>query len=71
LQFKVKLGEVYFNPRLSEEHHRLAEATKSGEVVVDAFTGIGGFAIHIASLKTSLVIANDANPVAYKLLVET
>ncbi len=70
LQFKVKLGEVYFNPRLSEEHHRLAEATKSGEVVVDAFTGIGGFAIHIASLKTSLVIANDANPVAYKLLVE-
>ncbi|MEM3926226.1 MAG: methyltransferase [Desulfurococcaceae archaeon] len=67
--FKVRLREVYFNPRLSEEHHRIACMVKNGEVVADLFAGIGGFSIHIAE-KSSLVIANDMNPVAYDLLVE-
>lgn len=70
LFFKVKLGDVYFNPRLAEEHHRVATITKHGEVVLDAFSGIGGFAIHTAALKQVLVFANDLNPVAYELLVE-
>lgn len=68
--FKVKLGDVYYNSRLAEEHYRVASVVKSGEVVLDAFCGIGGFALHIATLKLSLVIANDLNPTAYELLVE-
>jgi len=68
--FKVKLGEVYYNSRLAEEHHRVASMVKHGEVVLDAFCGVGGFTLHIAASKLSIVIANDINPVAYELLVE-
>jgi tRNA (guanine37-N1)-methyltransferase len=68
--FKVKLGDVYYNSRLAKEHYRVATMIKSGEVVLDAFSGIGGFTLHIATLKPSLVIANDLNPIAYELLVE-
>jgi tRNA (guanine37-N1)-methyltransferase len=68
--FKVKLGDVYYNSRLAEEHRRVANVVKCGEVVLDAFCGIGGFALHIAVLKPSMVIANDLNPDAYELLVE-
>ena len=68
--FKVKLGEVYYNSRLAEEHRRIANIVKHGEVVLDAFCGIGGFTLHVAVLKHTLVIANDLNPVAYELLIE-
>lgn len=70
LTFRVKLGEVYYNPRLAEEHHRIANSIKPGEVIVDAFSGIGGFTLHIAFRAPCLIIANDINPVAYELLVE-
>lgn len=70
LKFRVKLGYVYFNPRFAEEHHRIAEMVKPGEVVVDMFSGIGGFSIHIASITPSFIIANDLNSVAYELLLE-
>lgn len=70
IKMRVKLGEVYFNPRLAEEHHKIAQLTKNNEIVVDAFSGIGGFALHIALMKRCLVVANDLNPVAYELLVE-
>lgn len=70
LLFKVKLGEVYFNSRLAEEHRKVASMIKHGEVVLDAFSGVGGFAIHAAALRQVLVFANDLNPVAYELLVE-
>jgi len=70
LLFKVRLGEVYYNPRLSEEHHRIALLVNPGEVVVDLFSGIGGFAVHTVSQKPCLVIANDVNPAAYDLLLE-
>ncbi|MCY0868888.1 MAG: methyltransferase [Desulfurococcus sp.] len=68
LLFKVSLGRVYYNPRLAEEHHRIAVASRDGELIVDLFTGIGGFPVHIASLRRSLIIANDLNPEAYRLL---
>lgn len=70
LRLKVRLGEVYFNPRLSEEHHRIAQLVRDGEIIIDAFSGIGGFALHVATSKYALTIANDLNPVAYDLLVE-
>ncbi|MEM0199168.1 MAG: methyltransferase [Desulfurococcaceae archaeon] len=69
-KFKVKLGKVFFNPRLAEEHRRLAKLVKPGEIVLDMFSGIGGFSIHIAGEVPSLVIANDLNPDAYELLLE-
>ncbi|MEM0003736.1 MAG: methyltransferase [Desulfurococcaceae archaeon] len=70
IKLKVRLGEVYFNPRLCEEHRRLSQLVKNGEVIVDAFSGIGGFSLHIVSSKLCLVIANDVNPSAYELLLE-
>lgn len=70
LVFKIKLGEVYYNPRLAEEHHRVASLVRDGEVVVDLFAGVGGFSIHIASQRLALTIANDLNPIAYELLLE-
>lgn len=70
ISLKVKLGDVYFNPRLAEEHYRVSNMIRDGEKVVDLFSGIGGFAIHIATRRKSLVIANDLNPVAYELIIE-
>ncbi|WP_448578119.1 class I SAM-dependent methyltransferase [Thermosphaera sp.] len=70
LSFKIRLGRVYYNQRLTEEHRRLASLVEDGEIVVDLFSGIGGFPIHIASLKTALVLANDLNPIAHELLIE-
>ncbi|WFO75876.1 50S ribosomal protein L11 methyltransferase [Desulfurococcaceae archaeon MEX13E-LK6-19] len=64
LKFFVKIKDVYYNPRLSTEHRRLAESVSDGEVVFDLFAGIGGFSIHIASLHKVKIYANDINPVA-------
>jgi tRNA (guanine37-N1)-methyltransferase len=69
LIFRVPLGRAYYNPRLAEEHHRIAEVTRDGEVVLDMFCGVGGFSIHIASLRDAFVVANDKNPEAYKHVV--
>jgi tRNA (guanine37-N1)-methyltransferase len=70
LLFKVLLGKVYYNRRLSEEHHRLALICGDNEKIIDLFSGIGGFAIHIASKHKSIVLANDLNPYAHKLIIE-
>ncbi|MCD6195191.1 MAG: methyltransferase [Staphylothermus sp.] len=70
LRFKILLGKVYYNKRLSEEHRRIAYLCKDGEVVMDLFSGIGGFAIHIASLRKSIVFANDLNPYAYQCILD-
>ncbi|AFK50992.1 methyltransferase [Thermogladius calderae 1633] len=69
LVFRVPLGRAYYNPRLAEEHHRVAESVEDGEVVLDMFSGIGGFALHIASLRDAFVVANDKNPEAYKHII--
>lgn len=71
LSFKVKLGKVYFNQRLSEEHRRVASEVSPGEVVLDLFAGVGGFSIHAASMSYVRVVANDLNPHAYECLVES
>lgn len=68
LSFLVKLGEVYYNQRLSEEHRRLASEVGHGELVADLFSGVGGFSIHIASMRYARIIANDLNPAAYECL---
>lgn len=70
LKFKVLIDKVYYNPRLSEEHHRIAQLVNDNERVFDVFSGIGGFAIHIASSRKAVVLANDLNPYAYQLIIE-
>ncbi len=62
LQFRVDIAKTYFNPRLAFEHRRVAEMVSDGEKVLDMFSGVGGFSIHIASLSDSHVVAVDLNP---------
>ncbi|MCD6300555.1 MAG: methyltransferase [Staphylothermus sp.] len=70
LKFKILLGKVYYNKRLSEEHRRIAESCRDQEIIMDLFSGIGGFAIHIVSLRNSIVFANDLNPYAYQCILD-
>lgn len=67
----VDLATAYFSPRLLEEHQRVAVQANDGELVVDMFTGVGCFALHIARLSRSRIVAIDINPDAIKLLEES
>lgn len=69
LTFLVKIKEVYYNPRFSTEHRRVAELVADNETVFDLFAGIGGFSIHIACLRRARVVANDVNPSAIYCLL--
>ena len=64
LGFHVDISKVYFNPRLGYEHRRVAELVSDGERVLDMFSGVGPFSIHIASLRRAKVISVDLNPYA-------
>lgn len=69
--FKVDLSTVFFSPRLSAEHQRIASQVGEGENVVDMFAGVGPFSILIAkTVKNVTVDAIDFNPEAAKLLAE-
>ncbi|MFX0184352.1 MAG: class I SAM-dependent methyltransferase family protein [Candidatus Hodarchaeota archaeon] len=60
----VDLKRAYFNPRLTEEHHRVAMCVKSNEKILDMFTGVGSFALHCAKVTDCKVVAIDINPYA-------
>jgi tRNA (guanine37-N1)-methyltransferase len=67
--FKVDLSKVFFSPRLSTEHLRIAGMVDKGERVVDMFAGVGPFSILIAKrLDDVRVEAIDANPQAIELI---
>lgn len=67
--FKVDLSKVFFSPRLSTEHLRIAEMVDKGERVVDMFAGVGPFSILIAKrLDDVRVEAIDANQQAVELI---
>ncbi len=69
--FKVDLAKAYFSPRLSTERIRIAKKVKSGETIVNMFTGIGSFSIVIAKHQpNSTVYSIDINPDAYDLMLE-
>lgn len=40
--------QVYWNSRLQEEHKRLVDSFKPGEVIVDMMAGLGPFAVPAA-----------------------
>lgn len=61
--FHVDLARVYFSPRLSYEHRRVASLVGPGETVVDMFAGVGPFSILIAKKhRDARVYAIDLNP---------
>jgi tRNA (guanine37-N1)-methyltransferase len=64
----VDLVKAYFSPRLLQEHHRVAQQVQDRETVLDMFTGVGPFAIHIAGSSECTVYAVDVNPDAISLL---
>ncbi len=69
--FKVDLESAYISPRLSYEHSRIAKLVRSGELIVNMFSGVGGFSIIIAKkANPARVISIDKNPAAHRLLVE-
>ena len=68
-QYHVDVAKVYFSPRLSYEHNRVASLVKKGETVIDLFTGVGPFAIQIAKNRENVeVYAVDVNPHAIEYL---
>lgn len=67
--FKVDLSKVFFSPRLSTEHLRIAEMVHKGERVIDMFAGVGPFSILTAKrLDDVRVEAIDVNPHAIELI---
>jgi len=68
-RYFVDLGKVYFSPRLSHEHLRVASQVKEGEAVVDMFAGAGPFSVLIAKLRSDVMVyAVDVNPDAVRYL---
>jgi len=68
-QYYVDLAKVYFSPRLSHEHNRVALLVKEDETVVDLFAGVGPFSILIAKTHENVkVYAIDVNPQAVEFL---
>ena len=60
--------EAYFSPRLGHEHNRVAEKVQESEVIVDLFTGVGPFPLHIAKNVDAKIFAVDINKTALKCL---
>ncbi|MGQ9721832.1 MAG: class I SAM-dependent methyltransferase [Candidatus Jordarchaeum sp.] len=68
-RYKLDLGKVFFTPRLSYEHNRVANLVREGEVVLNMFSGIGTFSILIAKrVKNCKVFSVDINPQAIEYL---
>jgi tRNA (guanine37-N1)-methyltransferase len=69
LRFKIDLSKAYFSARLANERQRILNSMDEGEKVFDLFAGVGPFAVAL-SRKASVVIANDINPDAVRLMDE-
>ncbi|KAL8951134.1 MAG: hypothetical protein Q9222_002878 [Ikaeria aurantiellina] len=67
--FRFDYAKVYWNTRLSTEHHRLVSKFRAGEAICDVMAGVGPFALPAAK-KRVWVWANDLNPESYKSLVD-
>jgi tRNA (guanine37-N1)-methyltransferase len=65
--FEFDFSTVYWNPRLSNEHSRIASRLSSSSVLFDACAGVGPFAVPAARAGAS-VFANDLNPESFRWL---
>jgi len=69
--FAVDVEKCYFSPRLSHERLRIASLVKSGETVVNMFSGVGCFSIVIAKTAgQTKVFSIDVNPTAVRYMEE-
>lgn len=68
IKIYVDLKNAYFNPSLSEEHRRIANKVVDGESILDLFTGVGPFTLHILCSRKAYVLANDLNYYATECL---
>jgi len=68
-KYHVDVAKVYFSPRLSHEHNRVASLVQKDETVVDLFAGVGPFSVLIAkNHKAAKIYAVDVNPEAIEFL---
>ncbi len=67
----VDIENAYFNPRLAEEHHRLATLISPNEVILDLFAGVGPFALHCTKEQKCKVVAVDINQIAIEALAKS
>ncbi|HJJ28255.1 MAG TPA: RsmD family RNA methyltransferase [Methanocorpusculum sp.] len=63
----IDLSAAYFSARLSNERQRLRAQMREGETILDMFAGVGPFPV-ILSKKAKLMICNDLNPEAIRLM---
>jgi tRNA (guanine37-N1)-methyltransferase len=68
-KYSMDITKVYFSPRLSKEHNRIASLINQKEIIIDLFAGIGPFSIPIAKKNPeSKIISVDINPSAIEYL---
>ncbi|MHA2101555.1 MAG: class I SAM-dependent methyltransferase [Candidatus Kariarchaeaceae archaeon] len=64
----VDLRNIYFSPRLSTEHNRIANLVNENEVVFDMFGAAAPFALHISTLHNAKIFTLDINESAPKII---
>jgi len=68
-RYLLDVRKVYFSPRLSYEHSRVASQVEENETVIDMFAGVGPFSVLIAKTRRDVkVYAVDVNPDAVRYL---
>lgn len=68
-RFEFDFSKVYYNPRLSTEHAKLVKTfLRPRDILLDAFAGVGPFAIQAARNQSCFVLASDLNPSAVDAL---
>lgn len=61
--FSLDFEKVYWNSRLETEHRRIVDSLEANDIFVDAFCGVGPFAIPAGKQnKCKMIYANDLNP---------
>jgi tRNA (guanine37-N1)-methyltransferase len=65
--FKFDIRRVYWCSRLQSERDRILKKFKKGEILCDAFCGVGPLSVRAAKNGVR-VLANDLNPACYEYL---
>ncbi|MFW9833095.1 MAG: class I SAM-dependent methyltransferase family protein [Candidatus Thorarchaeota archaeon] len=70
VKFRLDPLRLTFSGGNRRERTRLSKLVRDGEIVVDMFSCVGQFALHIAKHAKVKVTAIEINPDAYKFLLE-